>query len=224
MKIGLDVMGGDFAPEATMLGAIQARKELGSDADLALVGKESVIKEILTREKEDPDRYEIIPAEEVIEMAEHPAKAFARKPDSSISIGFGLLKNGSLDGFASAGNTGAMLVGIHYSIRTISGIIRPAIAAFIPNETDTPTLVLDVGLNPDSKPDVLYQYAIMGSVYAENVWNIRNPRVALLNIGAEESKGNLVVKSAYEMMMGSKNLNLVGNGYLNGCMLILVLM
>jgi glycerol-3-phosphate acyltransferase PlsX len=104
-----------------------------------------------------------------------------------------------------------MLVGIHYSIRTISGIIRPAIAAFIPNETDTPTLVLDVGLNPDSKPDVLYQYAIMGSVYAESVWHIQNPRVALLNIGAEESKGNLVVKSAYELMMGSRHFNFVGN-------------
>jgi len=204
-------MGGDFAPEATMFGAIQARKELGKDTDLVLVGREEVILDFLAREKENPAKYEIIPADEVIEMGEHPAKAFAKKPNSSISIGFDLLKTRKLDGFASAGNTGAMLVGIHYSIRTISGIIRPAIAAFIPNETDTPTLVLDVGLNPDSKPDVLYQYAIMGSVYAENVWNIDNPRVALLNIGAEESKGNLVVKSTYELMVGSKHFNFVGN-------------
>ena len=122
-----------------------------------------------------------------------------------------MLKGGKIDGFASAGNTGAMLVGVHYAIKTIPGIIRPAIATFIPTESDIPTLILDVGLNPDSKPDVLYQYGILGSVYAKGVWDIENPRIALLNIGSEESKGNLVVRSAYEMMLGSEHFNFVGN-------------
>ncbi len=211
MKIGLDVMGGDFAPEATILGAIQARKELDAETTLVLVGDEKIIRNLLKKKNENAAGYEIIHAGEIIEMGDHPAKAFAQKTSSSISIGFNLLKQGIVDGFGSAGNTGAMLVGIHYSIRTITGIIRPAIATFIPNQSDIPTLILDVGLNPDSKPDVLYQYAIMGSVYSENVWNIEEPRVALLNIGSEESKGNLVVRSAYDLMVGSRHFNFVGN-------------
>ncbi|MDX2442381.1 MAG: phosphate acyltransferase PlsX [Bacteroidales bacterium] len=211
MRLGLDVMGGDFAPEATILGAIQANKELQPEVELLLIGNEETINEILVREDADLSQFTIVNAPEVIEMGDHPAKAFSKKPNSSISVGFGLLKGGKIDGFASAGNTGAMLVGVHYAIKTIPGIIRPAIATFIPTESDIPTLILDVGLNPDSKPDVLYQYGILGSVYAKGVWDIENPRIALLNIGSEESKGNLVVRSAYEMMLGSEHFNFVGN-------------
>ena len=211
MKIGLDVMGGDFAPEATILGAIQARKELDPDIVLVLVGHEQVIQDLLNREKAPAEQFEIVHAGEVIEMGDHPAKAFSKKTESSISIGFDLLRKDEIDGFASAGNTGAMLVGIHYSIRTITGIIRPAIATFVPNQSEIPTLILDVGLNPDSKPDVLYQYGIMGSVYSESVWGVKEPRVALLNIGSEESKGNLVTRSTYDLMVGSKHFNFVGN-------------
>lgn len=211
MRLGLDVMGGDFAPEATILGAIQAKKELQSEVELLLIGNEETIKEILVREGADLSQFTIFNAPEVIEMGDHPAKAFSKKPNSSISVGFGLLKGGKIDGFASAGNTGAMLVGVHYAIKTIPGIIRPAIATFIPTESDIPTLILDVGLNPDSKPDVLYQYGILGSVYATGVWNIENPRIALLNIGSEESKGNLAVRSAYEMMLDTEHFNFVGN-------------
>lgn len=211
MKVGLDVMGGDFAPEATILGAIQAKNELHPEDELILIGDKDKIAEILSRENANGSEFTIIHTPEVIEMGDHPAKAFSKKPNSSISVGFGLLKRGKIDGFASAGNTGAMLVGVHYAIKTIPGIIRPAIATFIPTESDIPTLILDVGLNPDSKPDVLYQYGILGSVYAKGVWGIENPRIALLNIGSEESKGNLAVRSAYEMMSGTEHFNFVGN-------------
>ena len=211
MKIGIDIMGGDFAPEATVLGAIQAQKKLASTTELLLIGDENKIIKILEREKVDPSLFTIFHSSEVIEMDDHPAKAFAKKTHSSISIGFNLLKTGRIDGFASAGNTGAMLVGIHYSVKTIPGVIRPAIGAFIPNETDVPTLILDVGLNPDTKPDVLYQYGIMGSIYVKKVLKKTNPRVALLNIGNEESKGNLAVRSAYELMSDSSHFNFVGN-------------
>ncbi|MEA1896081.1 MAG: phosphate acyltransferase PlsX [Bacteroidota bacterium] len=211
MRIGLDVMGGDYATESTILGAIQAQKELAPDTRLVLIGDENIIIESLEKEKVDSSLFDIVHTSEVIEMGDHPAKAFSKKKNSSIAVGFQMLKNKEIDGLASAGNTGAMLVGIHYSIRTLSGIIRPAIATFLPTFSDKRTLILDVGLNPDSKPDVLYQYGIMGSVYAESVWGIRNPKVALLNIGSEESKGNLVIRAAYEMMNDSKHFNFIGN-------------
>ena len=204
-------MGGDYAPESTILGAIQAQKELAPDTRLVLIGNQSIIAGTLEKEKVDPSLFDIVNTSEVIEMGDHPAKAFSKKKNSSIAVGFQMLKEKEIGGLASAGNTGAMLVGIHYSIRTLSGIIRPAIATFLPTFSDKLTLILDVGLNPDSKPDVLYQYGIMGSVYVESVWGIKNPRVALLNIGSEESKGNLVIRAAYEMMNDSKHFNFIGN-------------
>jgi len=204
-------MGGDYAPESTILGAIQAQKELAPDSRLVLIGNQKIIAGTLEKEKIDTSLFDIVHTSEVIEMGDHPAKAFSKKKNSSIAIGFQMLKEKEINGLASAGNTGAMLVGIHYSIRTLPGIIRPAIATFLPTFSDKRTLILDVGLNPDSKPDVLYQYGIMGSVYAESVWRIKNPKVALLNIGSEESKGNLVTRSAYEMMNDSKHFNFIGN-------------
>ena len=204
-------MGGDYAPESTIQGAILAQKELAPETKLVLIGNQNIITETLEKEKTDSSLFDIVHTSEVIEMGDHPAKAFSKKKDSSIAVGFQMLKEKEIGGLASAGNTGAMLVGIHYSIRTLSGIIRPAIATFLPTFSDKLTLILDVGLNPDSKPDVLYQYGIMGSVYAESVWGIKNPRVALLNIGSEESKGNLVTRSAYEMMNESKHFNFIGN-------------
>ncbi len=204
-------MGGDYAPESTILGAIQAQKELAPDTRLVLIGNQDIITGTLETEKVALSLFDIVHTSEVIEMGDHPAKAFSKKKNSSIAVGFQMLKEKEIGGLASAGNTGAMLVGIHYSIRTLSGIIRPAIATFLPTFSDKLTLILDVGLNPDSKPDVLYQYGIMGSVYVESVWGIKNPRVALLNIGSEESKGNLVIRAAYEMMNDSKHFNFIGN-------------
>jgi len=211
MKIGLDLMGGDFAPEATFEGALQALKELPSEVRLVLIGDEKRLQKMLTGKEADSGQFDFVQADDIIEMGEHPAKAFAAKPKSSISIGFQLLKSGKIDGFSSAGNTGAILVGIHYTIRTLNGIIRPAIATFLPAGEKDLTLLLDAGLNPDSKPDVLYQYAIMGSVYAKSVWGLDNPRIGLLNIGSEESKGNLIARSTYELMKDNTDFNFVGN-------------
>ena len=211
MRIGLDVMGGDFAPESTVLGALEAVKELPDNIRLVIVGNKKKIISILNRENAEITQFDIVNATEVIEMGDHPAKAFSRKPNSSIAVGFNLLRNKEIDGFASAGNTGAMLIGVHYTIRTIPGVIRPAITSPIPTVDGKPTILLDVGVNPDCRPDVLYQYGILGSYYAKYVWNIKNPRVSLLNIGSEETKGNLVVKSTYELMKDTTNFNFIGN-------------
>ncbi len=211
MRIGIDIMGGDFAPEATVLGAILAHKEMSSENRIVLIGNQEKIIEILNREKVNIDNFEIVHASEVIEMNDHPAKAFTKKPDSSIAKGFALLAKGEIDGFASAGSTGAMMVGAMYTVKSIPGVIRPVITGPIPKPDGSYSIILDVGLNPDTKPDVLYQYAILGSIYAENVYNIVNPKVGLMNIGSEEEKGNLVTKSAHELMKGSSDFNFIGN-------------
>ena len=211
MRIGVDIMGGDFAPEATVLGAILAQKALPADVKLVLFGAKDQIETICQREKVDPGVFEIINTTEVIEMGDHPAKAFAAKPNSSITVGFGMLHNKKIDGFASAGNTGAMLVGTMYTIKAIPGVIRPCISTELPQFDGPPTLLLDVGINPDCRPDVLYQYAQIGTVYAHQVYGIENPKVALLNIGSEESKGNLVIKSTFDLMKDTKDFNFIGN-------------
>jgi phosphate acyltransferase len=211
MRIGIDIMGGDYAPEATTLGAIEARKALPPDVQLVLIGNKEKIQEIFSREKYSPEGIEIVHASQVIEMGEHPAKTFAQKPDSSISIGFGMLAKGLIDGFASAGNTGAVLVGCMYTVKSIPGIIRPAITASLPKENGKGTILLDVGINPDCRPDNLYQYAILGKIYCESVYNISNPRIGLLNIGSEEEKGNLLTKATFDLFKGTKDFNFIGN-------------
>jgi glycerol-3-phosphate acyltransferase PlsX len=211
MRIGIDIMGGDYAPEVTVLGAILALKEITDNDRLVLIGDERWIHKILNREDTDPCVFDIVHTNEVIEMGDHPAKSYAQKTNSSISIGYELLKNNEIEGFASAGNTGAMLVGLRYTVKVIPGIIRPTIASSIPTVEGKPTIFLDVGINPDCRPDVLYQYAILGSLYAEHVWDIDNPRVGLLNIGSEETKGNLVSRSTYELMKGTRDFNFIGN-------------
>ena len=211
MKIGVDAMGGDHAPEAVVLGAILAQKQLSADQRIVLFGDEKQIVSLLKRENANPDNFDIVNSTEVIEMCENPAKAFTKKPDSSISNGFKALATKQIDGFASAGSTGAMLVGAMYTVKQVSGIIRPSIASFIPVSEKKFNLLLDVGLNPDCKPEVLYQYGILGSLYAKFVLGNQNPRVALLNIGEEDEKGNLLVKSTFELMKGNKDFNFVGN-------------
>ena len=211
MRIGLDVMGGDFAPSATIKGAVLAQQELASTATLVLIGDESKIKAELVLENADSNNFEIVHAPDQIGMGEHPTKAFVKKPKSSISIGFHLLKEGLIDGFASAGNSGAMLVGAFYTIKSITGVIRPSITSILPKENGGLGLLLDVGINSDCKPDVLHQFAILGSLYAEHVHGISNPKVALLNIGEEEGKGNLLTQAAYSLMKDSEDFNFVGN-------------
>ncbi len=211
MRIGLDIMGGDFAPEATVKGAILARHELPSDVRLVLFGDEKIIHEQLSALGESPDGFEIVHASQRIEMGDHPVRALTQKPDSSISKGFGMLASGELDAICSAGNTGAMLAGAMFTIKPIPGLIRPAIAVALPQKNGGFTLLLDVGLNPDARPDVLYQYGIMGSLYAHYVYGIDKPKVGLLNIGSEEDKGNLLAKSAYTLMKGTPDFDFIGN-------------
>ena len=190
MRIGIDIMGGDFAPQTTTEGAILAQKEL-SNVELVLIGDESKILPILEEKGADKSQFSIVHTPEVIGMGEHPIKAFKSKPKSSIGLGFHLLASGEIQGFAGAGNTGAMMIGSMYSVKPIPGIIRPCITSILPKENGGVNLILDVGVNADCKPDVLYQFGIVGSIYAQNVLGIKSPRVGLLNIGEEPEKGNL---------------------------------
>lgn len=214
VKIGLDAMGGDFAPEAAVKGAVMAAEAVGEDSRIVLFGDRDRIIGLLADEGCDASRFDIVPTTEVIEMGDHPAKAFQQKSDSSITVGFGYLAKGAIDGFASAGSTGAMMVGSMYAVKPIEGVIRPTIATSIPTVAGTPVLILDIGLNVDCKPEVLEQYALIGSIYAESVSGVANPRVALLNIGEEPTKGNAQSKAAYELMrQGGEagRYNFVGN-------------
>ena len=211
MKVGLDVLGGDFAPKANVLGAILAQKELGDRAKICLIGNKADIIPILQSEGFDEDYFEIVHTDESIDMGEHPTKAFLKKPNSSIALGFRMLASGELDAFSSTGNSGAMLVGAMYTIRTIPGVIRPSITTALPVLNGGVSVLLDVGINADCKPDVLYQFGILGSIMAEQIYNIENPKVGLLNIGEEEEKGNMLSQAAHEMMKDSKDFNFIGN-------------
>ncbi|MGL4599723.1 MAG: phosphate acyltransferase PlsX [Bacteroidia bacterium] len=211
MKIGIDILGGDYAPEATLLGAILAHGVLPASISLVLIGDEQQIRAACKEQNFDPTQFEIVHATEIIGMGEHPVKAFSQKPNSTISTGFRLLKEGAIDAFASCGNTGAMLVGSMYTVKSIPGVIRPCITTVLPKEDGGFNLMLDVGSNADCKPDVLYQFAILGKLYAEHVFNIQNPKVGLLNIGEEAEKGNLVTQATHTLMKDSRDFNFVGN-------------
>lgn len=204
-------MGGDFAPEATISGAILAQKEIPETDRIVLFGQEDIISEQLKAQGSDPALFDIVHSPEVIGMGEQPTKAFAQKPDSSIAKGFRCLKKGKIDAFASAGNTGAMLVGSIYSVNAMQGVIRPATTALIPKENGGVGVLIDVGTNPDSKPDVMYQFGLLGSIYAKYVYNIDEPKVGLLNIGEEEDKGSLLTQSAFRLMKDSTDFNFIGN-------------
>ena len=200
LKIGVDAMGGDFAPEAAVKGAVMALGELGADCRIVLFGDRERILAVLAAEGCPAEKFDIVPTTEVIEMGDHPAKAFQTKTDSSITVGFGYLAKGAIQGFASAGSTGAMMVGSMYAVKPIEGVIRPTISSVVPTISGRPTLLLDVGLNVDCKPEVLAQYGVIGSIYAEAVLGIESPRVAVLNIGEEEAKGNAQTKATHELM------------------------
>lgn len=211
MRIGLDVMGGDFAPDAIVEGAADSLKQLSPDDELVLIGDEASICRKLGELNIDVSRFKIVHTSQVIEMGDIPSKAFPQKPDSSIAVGYRMLMEGKLDGFCSAGNTGAMLVGASYTVNVIPGVLRPALATILPAVDNRNSVILDVGLNPDTKPEVMLQYAILGSLFAKYVLGIENPKVRLLNIGEEESKGTPAVKAAYEMMKDHPGINFQGN-------------
>jgi len=211
MKIGLDIMGGDFAPKAAVLGAIEAYKALPNEQKLVLVGDKDVAVSILQENNFNPDHFEFVHTTEVIGMGEHATKAVAQKPNSSIAVGYKLLKEGYIQAFSSAGNTGAMLVGAMFSVKTIPGVLRPALTAIVPKLKGGLGILLDVGANSDCKPDMLLQFGVLGSLFAQAVYGISSPKVALMNIGEEEEKGNLLCQAAYPLMKDSAQYNFVGN-------------
>ena len=211
MKIGVDIMGGDNAPEVTTMGTIQAIGKIPDHARLVLIGDEQKILEIFNRENIDPAKVDIITSKDDIKTDDNPTKALTLKPESSIAKGFAMLNSGKLDAFLSVGNTGAMMVGALFSVKAISGIIRPGILSVLPKEHGGYGVLLDVGSNADCKPDVLYQYGILGSLLAEHVFHVKNPKVGLLNIGEEEKKGNLLTQAAFPLMKDSKDFNFIGN-------------
>lgn len=211
MKIGLDVSGGDFAPQATIDGALLAKNELGNDVTIVLFGEELTIQKELASRGQNAELFEIVHAPEVITFHDHPTKALPRKPNSSIAVGFEHLSKGLIDVFASNGNTGAMLVGSMFKLNTIPGVIRPCITSTLPTITGGKSVLLDVGSNADCKSDVLQQFAVLGAVYAENVLGLEKPKVALLNIGEEDSKGNLLSIATYKLLAESDELNFIGN-------------
>lgn len=211
MNIALDMMGGDFAPLETVKGVQLFLSQPNPAAHLTLIGDEARIKPLLEEYKIDPTKITVVHASQVIEMQEHPTKALKEKQQSSISIGFHLLATSRVDAFISAGNTGAMLVGSLYSIKAIEGIARPAIGAYIPRENGELSLLIDVGLNADCKPENLSQFAQLGTLFSKHILNFENPRVGLINVGAEEGKGNLLCQAVYPLLKENPQINFIGN-------------
>lgn len=214
IKIGIDVFGGDNAPEAVVEGAIAAQGVLGADCRIVLLGDRGSIMEQLSQRGCCAELFDIVHAPERIEMGDHPAESFRTKRNSSIVVGFNMLAKGEIDGFASAGSTGAMMVGSMMVAKPLAGVLRPTIAISIPTVKGSKVTILDIGINVDCRPEVLEQYAVIGSVYASEVIGQASPRVALLNIGEENSKGNAQAKVAYQLMSQAAEqgrYNFVGN-------------
>ncbi len=204
-------MGGDYAPNEVVLGVIQSLPELEGDTRLVLFGDEVAIKDLFSRENADISLVDIVHTTEVIGMDEQATRAIAGKPDSSISRGFEHLKAGKIDGFASAGNSGAMMVGAMFSVKTVPGILRPAISSVIPKEDGSWGLFLDAGANADCKPEHLQQFAILGSLFLEHVYGVPNPKVGLMNIGEEEEKGNMLCQATHPLLKNTREINFIGN-------------
>ena len=210
MKIGLDIMGGDFAPKAAVLGAIAAQKTLSANQTIVLFGDKTQALPFFAEQGVSPDSFEFVHTTEMIGMGEHGTKSVLQKPNSSISLGFQYLKDGKIDSFSSAGNTGAMLVGAIFSVKPVPGVIRPAVATNVPKLKSGFGIMLDVGANADCKPEVLAQFGILGSLYAEHVYHIQNPKVGLMNLGEEEEKGNVLTQSTFPLLKNT-DINFIGN-------------
>lgn len=207
-KIAIDIMGGDHAPDEIIKGCVLATKDI--DSTLVLVGKEDIIKEKLSAYTYDESKIEIMHADEVIEMGEAPVIAIRKKKNSSMVAGLRLVKENQVDGMISAGSTGALLTGATLIVGRIKGVERPAMAPFIPTQTGC-SLLIDCGANVDAKPQYLEQFARMGTVYVEECLQIKNPKVGLVNIGAEEEKGNQLTKEAFKLLSESKSIHFYGN-------------
>jgi phosphate acyltransferase len=211
MNIGLDMMGGDFSPLEVVKGVQLYLRESPANAVLWLIGDEQQVRPLLMEQGIPAEAVRIVHTSQVIEMNEHPTRALKEKQQSSIAIGFQLLATGKTDAFISAGNTGAMLVGAHLSLKPIEGILRPTISTVLPKDNGQTGVLLDVGVNADCKPENLNQFAVLGSLYAEHILGIARPRVGLLNIGEEEGKGNILTKAAYPLLKENRHIHFIGN-------------
>lgn len=209
IRVAVDAMGGDNAPDEIIKGAVEAAA-LREDIQVLLVGKEELIREKLKGYSYRKEQLEIVNATEVIETAEPPVAAIRTKKDSSIVVGLKLVKEEKADAFVSAGSSGAVLAGGQLLVGRIKGVERPPLAPLIPTEKGV-SLLIDCGANVDARPSHLVQFAKMGSIYMEHVMGVKNPRVAIVNIGAEEEKGNALVKETYPLLKECKDLNFVGN-------------
>jgi glycerol-3-phosphate acyltransferase PlsX len=210
MNIGLDMMGGDYAPLEAIKGIALYLSAAGSNVQLTLIGNQDIINELLPSNNISRSAVNIVHASQVIEMHEHPTKALKEKQQSSIAIGFYLLASGKIDAFISAGNTGAMMVGALFSIKALEGVNRPTIGAYMPRENGKLGLLLDAGINADCKPENLNQFAILGSLFAEHILGIENPKVGLINLGEEEGKGNILAQAAYPLLEENPHIHFAG--------------
>lgn len=211
MNIGLDMMGGDFAPLEAIKGLKLYLSIAPLNAKVFCIGNKEQIVSILHEHEIDLSAIEIIPSTQVIGYNEHPTKALKEKTDSSISIGFQQLASGKIDALISAGNTGAMLIGAMLIVKPIEGILRPTIATIVPKISGGTGVLLDVGLNADCKPEQLNQFAMLGSMYANTILGIASPKVGLINVGEEEGKGNLLAQATYPVLKENNQINFIGN-------------
>ncbi len=212
MNIGLDMMGGDFAPLEAVKGIQFFMSDtIAGSVNIFCIGDEAIVKPLMEQYNISSPNLHIIHASEVIGYHEHPTKALKEKQQSSIAIGFHLLATGKIDAFISAGNTGAMLVGAMFTIKAIEGVTRPTIATIVPKINGSTGVLLDVGLNADCKPELLNQFAILGSLYAEHIVGLINPRIGLINVGEEEGKGNILAQATYPLLKENNQINFVGN-------------
>lgn len=209
MRIALDMMGGDYAPKQSCLGVISFLQKY-QDVTIVALGNAKDIYEYITAEYPS-NLLEIINAPEIIGMHEHPIRAIKEKPNSSLNIGFKMLSQGEIDILISAGNTGVMLVGAAQIIKPIAGVLRPTIPSPIPQIDGGYAVMLDMGINADCKPENLNQFATLGSIYCKEIYGVESPKVALLNIGEEEGKGNILSQATYPLLKQNADINFVGN-------------
>lgn len=209
IRVAVDAMGGDYAPVEMVKGAVDAVAKT-DQIEIALVGKEDVVRRELEKYSYPKDRIQVVHASEVIETEEPPVNAIRKKKDSSIVVGMNMVKKQEADAFVSAGSSGAILVGGQVIVGRIKGVERPPLAPLIPTEKGV-SLLIDCGANVDARPSHLVQFARMGSIYMEHVIGIRKPRVAIVNIGAEEEKGNALVKETFPLLKACEDINFIGS-------------
>ena len=209
INIVIDTFGGDNGAKVCVKGAIQGIKE-NPNVHIFLTGKKEELNKLLSEYEYDKDRIEVVNATEEISPEEHPVEADIKKKDSSLVVGLNLVKEGKADAFISAGSSGAILAGGQFIVGRAKGVKRTPLAPILPT-SGKPSLLIDCGANVDAKPDVLNQFAEMGSIYMENIMGVKNPTVAIVNIGTEEAKGNALVKETYPILKANKHINFIGS-------------